>query len=68
MSFCLNVSQSLAVNFLSFLSDFTLGFTGLAIKFNRDWCIIVKILPEIGTCPLKVVRKLFPEVCFSMCC
>lgn len=34
----------------------------LAIKFNRDWCIPVKVLSEIGTCPLKYVRKVFPDV------
>lgn len=37
----------------------------LAIKCNWDWCIIVKILSEIGNCSLKYVYQQFPEVWFS---
>ena len=63
MSFHLKVSQSLVKNFL--FSEFILLWIleVLAILFSRDWCIIVKVLSEIGTFPLKDVHELLPEVC-----
>lgn len=61
VSFHPKVSRSLVKNFLFSILLWILEV--LAILFSRDWCIIVKVLSEIGTFPLKDVHELLPEVC-----
>lgn len=65
VSFCPQVSQSFVENFLVFRAILPWVVKVLAVKRNRDWSIIVKILSEIGNCSLKCVHQQFPEVWFS---